>query len=130
MSSTQSKLEILIIEDNRDSAESMRLLLELDGHQATVAPHGRAALAAGTKNPPDVVLCDIELPGEMDGHDIAHAFRSDPELSSATLIAVSGHGETNAQQRALDAGFDAYLIKPVDIGELRRLLAASSRQAS
>ena len=73
----------------------------------------------------DVVLCDIGLPGGFDGHGVARAFRADPDLRSAFLIALTGYGQEEDRRRALEAGFDAHLTKPADIEELKRLLAKS-----
>ena len=76
---------------------------------------------------PEVVLCDIGLPGALDGYDVAKALRADPELKSAFLIALTGYGQEEDRRRALEAGFDAHLTKPADLGVLRRLLASAGR---
>jgi signal transduction histidine kinase/PAS domain-containing protein/ActR/RegA family two-component response regulator len=116
-------LRILIIEDNRDAAESLRMLLQLSGHQVAVAHSGQAGMESAGKLCPDVVLCDIGLPGGMDGYAVARALRADPEQAVATLIALSGYGQEEDQRQAQQAGFDRHLIKPVDPGMLRQLLA-------
>jgi CheY-like chemotaxis protein len=113
----------LVIEDNVDAAESLGLLLELIGHQAEVAFDGAAGLAAARRLVPDVVLCDIGLPGALDGYAVARAFRADPDLRSAFLIALTGYGREEDRRRALEAGFDTHLTKPADLDDLRRLLA-------
>ena len=69
------------------------------------------------------MLCDIGLPGGLDGHGVARAFRADPDLQSAFLIALTGYGQEEDRRRALEAGFDAHLTKPADIEELKKLLA-------
>jgi CheY-like chemotaxis protein len=117
-------LRVLVVEDNRDAAESLRLLLLLSGHRVAVAYSGPAALAAAGEFWPDVVLCDIGLPGGVDGHDVARALRADPEQAVATLIALSGYGQEEDQRQARQAGFDRHLTKPVDPQVLTRLLAA------
>jgi CheY-like chemotaxis protein len=114
----------LVIEDNVDAAESLGLLLELIGHPAEVAFDGTAGLAAARRLPPDVVLCDIGLPGALDGYAVARAFRADPALRAAFLIALTGYGREEDRRRALEAGFDTHLTKPADLDDLRRLLAA------
>jgi two-component system CheB/CheR fusion protein len=112
----------LIIEDNVDAAESMSLLLQLTGHEADVAFDGAAGLEKARSFRPEVVLCDIGLPGSLDGYGVARAFRADPELRPAFLIALTGYGQEEDRRRALDAGFDTHLTKPADIDALRRLL--------
>ena len=113
----------LVIEDNVDAAESLAMLLQLSGHEAEVAFDGPAGIEKARSFHPDVVLCDIGLPGGLDGHGVARAFRADPELTSAFLIALTGYGQEEDRRRALEAGFDAHLTKPADIEELKRMLA-------
>ncbi|HEV2856416.1 MAG TPA: chemotaxis protein CheB [Thermoanaerobaculia bacterium] len=115
----------LVIEDNVDAAESMALLLNLDGHETEVAFDAAGGLEKARRFHPEVVLCDIGLPGPMDGHGLARAFRADPELREAYLIALTGYGQEEDRRRALEAGFDAHLTKPADLDVLRRLLAAA-----
>ncbi|HEX2645481.1 MAG TPA: CheR family methyltransferase [Thermoanaerobaculia bacterium] len=125
----------LLIEDNVDAAESLGMLLELAGHEISIAHDGPAGLAEARRFRPDVILCDIGLPGTMDGYDVARAIRSDPGVAFAYLIALTGYGQEEDQRRAHDAGFDTHLTKPADPEVLRRLLsslperpAESSRQ--
>ena len=73
------------------------------------------------------MLCDIGLPGSLDGYAVARAFRADPELRSAFLIALTGYGQEEDRRRALEAGFDTHLTKPADLDDLRRLLAEGGR---
>ncbi len=113
----------LVIEDNVDAAESLAMLLQLSGHETEVAFDGAVGIAKARSFRPDVVLCDIGLPGRLDGHGVARAFRADPELQRTFLIALTGYGQEEDRRRALDAGFDAHLTKPADIEELKRLLA-------
>jgi CheY-like chemotaxis protein len=113
---------ILIIEDNPDAAESMRRLFVLTGHEVQVASAGPAGIAAARDFRPDVVLCDIGLPGGMDGYGVAETLRRDAELATVRLIALTGYGQEQDQKRSREAGFDAHLTKPVDFPELKRLL--------
>jgi PAS domain S-box-containing protein len=115
-------LRVLIIEDNRDAAESLRILLRLAGHSVEVACTGRAGVDRARQWSPDVVLCDIGLPGGMDGFAVARALRADPEQATATLIALSGYGQEEDQRQARQAGFDRHLTKPVDPTALVELL--------
>jgi two-component system CheB/CheR fusion protein len=117
----------LLIEDNVDAAESMGLLLELAGHQVAVAHEGTRGLEIARQQKPDVVVCDIGLPGELDGYGVARAFRADPDLASACLIALTGYGQEEDRRRALGAGFDAHLTKPADPEALKRLVEDCQR---
>ncbi len=114
---------ILVIEDNQDAAESMRLLLELVGHTVAVAFDGPQGLAAAQRFQPEVVLCDIGLPGSMDGYAVARTLRSDGVPGPMTLIALTGYGQEEDQLKAREAGFDIHLTKPVDPAALQKLLA-------
>jgi signal transduction histidine kinase/DNA-binding response OmpR family regulator len=113
---------VLVIEDNVDAAESLRMLFAMTGHAVQVAHAGPAGLEAARTFRPEVVLCDIGLPGGMDGYAVARAIRRDPALSGVRLIALSGYGQEDDRRRSREAGFDMHLIKPVDFGELCRLL--------
>jgi signal transduction histidine kinase/CheY-like chemotaxis protein len=114
---------ILLIEDHRDAAGTLRDLLELWGYQVDIAAHGRAGLDAARAAWPDLILCDIGLPG-MDGYAVARELRRDPSLAAIPLIAVTGYAQEEDRRRAARAGFDHHLAKPVDAEELHRLLAS------
>jgi PAS domain S-box-containing protein len=115
-------LRILVIEDNRDTADSLQELLTLIGHQVEVAYAGPAGLELASRFRPDVVLCDIGLPG-LDGFEVARALRRDPAARDAYLVAQSGYGQEEDRRRARAAGFDLHLRKPVGLAELQRILA-------
>lgn len=112
---------IVLIEDNADAAESLKLLLELNGHQVIVADDGASGLHATREARPDLVLCDIGLPGELDGYDVARAIKKDDELESVRLVAVTGYGQEEDTRRAREAGFDEHLVKPVDVQDIEKL---------
>lgn len=116
------QLRVLVVEDNRDAAESLRMLLELYGFRVHVAYTGPDGVALAKREHPDVVVCDIGLPG-MDGFAVADALRKNGRLASARLIAVTGYGQEEDKRRALQAGFDAHLVKPADPHKLLALLA-------
>jgi signal transduction histidine kinase len=116
-------LRVLIVEDNADAAEILRTLLEHHGCTVSVAYSGPAGVHTAKSERPDVVLCDIGLPG-MDGYAVAGALRQSPETVAARLIAVSGYGHEEDKQRALDSGFDLHLVKPVNAQQLLGHLAA------
>jgi signal transduction histidine kinase len=106
-------LRVLVVEDNEDTAESLRMFLELSGYGVILAHTGPEGVEAARSVLPDVVLCDIGLPG-MDGFEVASALRQTPETAAVRLIAVTGYGKDEDRQRAFAAGFDVHLVKPVD----------------
>jgi signal transduction histidine kinase/CheY-like chemotaxis protein len=114
-------LHVLVVEDNVDAAHSLETLLHLSGHFVDVADSGPAGVEAARRLRPEVVLCDIGLPG-MDGYAVARALRREPATAGVRLIALTGYGQQEDQRLAREAGFDLHLTKPVDFEELRRLL--------
>jgi two-component system CheB/CheR fusion protein len=113
---------VLVVDDNRDAADSLAALIDLLGHEATVFNDGRDALAVAAARVPDVVLLDIGLPG-MDGFEVARRMRSSPGMQGVRLIACTGYGREDDVRRIEEAGFDGYLIKPVSAAQLEKLLA-------
>ena len=113
---------VVVIEDNVDAAESLQLLLEIWGHQVEMVHDGPAGLEAVRSFEPDIVLCDIGLPGGMDGYEVVRRLRS--AGITARLVALTGYGQEEDQRRALDAGFDLHLTKPVEPAALQKLLDA------
>jgi CheY-like chemotaxis protein len=119
-------LDILIVEDDPDTAHSTALLLRCFGHQARVAVDGPSACQAARSKPPDVVLLDLALPG-MDGWEVARRLRGPAWDKKPLFIAVTGYGGEEDRRRSLEAGIDLHLEKPVDPDYLRRLLAKFHR---
>lgn len=119
----EDSLRILLVEDQAAGAAMMRMLLENEGHEVTVVQDGETAVRMAHEIAPDLVLCDLGLPGEMDGGDVAESLRSSAELPDLRLVALSGFREEKDQQRARAADFDAYLVKPVGPDELGRTFA-------
>jgi PAS domain S-box-containing protein len=113
---------VLVIEDNIDSAETLREALQLGGHSVKVAVTGAEGLEQARAFKPEVVLCDIGLPG-MDGYDVARAMRADPELRRMGLVALTGYAAPEDVSLARQAGFDAHLAKPPTIEMLDGVLA-------
>ncbi len=113
---------ILVVDDNVDAADTLALLLRVDGHEVRVVYDGEAALAAVAAGPPDVVLMDIGLP-RLDGYEVARHLRQQPGLRGLVLIALTGWGQEEDRRRSREAGFDHHLTKPVDPDDLQRLLA-------
>src|SRR5262249_12475934 len=118
----ESPRRILVVDDNEDGAESLATLLELLGHQVRTAGDGPAALVAADALPPDVILLDIGLPG-MNGYEVAAHLRARQEFRTTRLIALTGWGQDADRERSREAGFDLHLVKPIDPGELRRVLS-------
>lgn len=112
---------VMVIDDNKDAAESMSMLFELWGHEVMCAYDGRAALAAAPKYRPDAVFLDIGLPG-MDGYEIAERLRELPESADTVLVALTGYGQDEDRRRSREAGFDHHLVKPVAPETLQKLL--------
>jgi signal transduction histidine kinase len=115
-------LKILIVEDNRDAARTLRALLTRYGHVVEERHSGRAGVDAARRWHPDVVVCDLGLP-EMDGYQVARELRRDPDTAAARLIALSGYGQEEDRRRSQEAGFDLHITKPADPVALQRLLA-------
>jgi len=112
---------VLIVEDNRDAAESLKDLLEISGHLVTIAFDGRSGLALAHELKPEVILCDLGLP-DIDGYQLARTLRTETSFGETLLIAITGYADQEHEKRALDAGFDAHLPKPPPIEVLGRLL--------
>jgi len=111
---------VLIVDDNQDAADSLAVVLRFEGHEATVAYSGQAAIEAVSSTQPELVLLDIGLPN-MDGYEVARRIRASG--SSARIIALTGYGQAEDRQRSSGAGFAAHLVKPVDITMLRSVLS-------
>lgn len=112
---------ILVVDDNRASADSLALLLKLTGHDSHLAYDGVQALTMADSLRPDAVLLDIGLPG-LNGYEVAQRIRAEPWGARVTLIALTGWGQKDDRQRAKDAGFDHHVVKPIRHAELRALL--------
>ena len=115
-------LRILVVDDNTDALITLDLLLQRQGHQVRTASNGETATAVARDFRPEVVLLDIGLPG-MSGYDVARRLRSEPWASDACLIAITGWGQKEDKDKALEAGFDHHLVKPVDPKALIALIA-------
>jgi PAS domain S-box-containing protein len=114
---------ILVVDDNVDSANSLSMLLELEGHDAFVVHDGPSAIDAAEKRRPDVVLLDIGLP-RMNGHEVCRALRERPWSKDLVVIALTGWGQTEDRRKSQDAGFDGHLVKPVNYATLAELLTS------
>ena len=114
---------VLIVEDNVDSADTMQILLQLSGYEARAAYDGTAALSIAREFEPHAVLLDIGLP-RKDGYEVARELRALPATKTALLVALTGFGQEDDKERAAQAGFDAYQVKPVEPAAIEKLLEA------
>jgi two-component system, OmpR family, response regulator len=115
-------LRVLIVDDSADAAESLGLLLELDGHLVKTAGDGPAALEIAAEFAPEAVLLDLGLP-VMDGYEVARRLRALEVCRASYLVALTGYGRDEDRAAASAAGFDEHITKPADPNEIARLLA-------
>jgi PAS domain S-box-containing protein len=121
-----ARRRVLVIEDDLDVADGLQSALAIDEHNVVVARSGPEGLERARAFAPDVVLCDIGLPG-MSGYDVARAFRADDALRSTFLVALSGYAQAEDVDRARAAGFDEHVAKPPAIDRLQRIFGAGGR---
>jgi len=119
------RYRMLVVDDNRDSAESLALLLKLTGHDTRTALDGEAAVREAAENQPDVVLLDIGMP-KLNGYDACRRIRSEPWGRDMILIAQTGWGQDDDRRRTEEAGFDGHVVKPVDPDDLIKMVARLS----
>jgi CheY-like chemotaxis protein len=112
---------VLVIEDDGDAREMLRLMLEIAGHTVYDAADGPGGLEFLEAEHPDVAIIDIGLPGQ-DGYQVARRIREHPDGRTMILIALTGYGRPTDHQRSVEAGFDHHLVKPADLDTLARLL--------
>jgi CheY-like chemotaxis protein len=113
LSVSESHLRILVVDDNQDAAESLAILLRLEGHDVAMAFDGPTALAEAARLQPQVVLLDVGMPG-MDGYQVVRELRKRESTQSAVILALTGYGQPEDKARAKAAGFTDHLTKPVD----------------
>ncbi len=119
------RCRVLVVDDNRDSAETLMMLCKLNGHEVHTVYDGSAAVEAAAKFQPDLILLDIGLPG-LNGYEAARQIRSERGDNDLILVALTGWGSEEDRRRAREAGFDAHLVKPVDFDALEKILEKSS----
>ena len=120
------RLSILVIEDNADTRDVLKLMLEVEGASVETAENGEQGLRAAERLRPDIVLCDIGLP-DIDGFEVARRIRARTDLAVSRLIALTGYGQAEDMRQAIKAGFDAHLTKPVNLDQLMALLVSAAR---
>jgi len=115
------RLRVLVIEDNKDVADTLKLLLVEEGHEVLVAQNGTEGLDRAKEFKPDLLLCDIGLPG-MDGYEVARSFRTDADLKNVYLVSLTGYARPKDIQKAKEAGFHHHLAKPVSLEKIKATL--------
>jgi CheY-like chemotaxis protein len=120
---------VLVVDDSRDAAQSLAMLLEFEGHEIHTAHDGAAAVTAAERVRPDVVLMDIGLP-IVDGYEACRRIRGQAWGSTMLMVAITGWGQEDDREQSSAAGFDRHLVKPVDHDELLRVIASPRRRGS
>ena len=126
-SSGARALRVLVVDDNKDSADALAMNLASDVNIVSIANSGKAALAAASASRPDVVILDIGMV-DPNGYEVARTLREQYADQRLLLIAVTGWAGEGNRQRAMDAGFDHHLVKPVPTAELEELIAKWASQ--
>ncbi|HZN47048.1 MAG TPA: ATP-binding protein, partial [Ramlibacter sp.] len=123
--SRPGQLQVMVVDDNTDAAESLGVLLDIEGHAAHIAHTGAEALQLAQSQAFDVVFLDIGLP-DMTGYDVARRMRQLPAMQQTLLVALTGWGTQDDRQRTRDAGFDRHLTKPAELPAVEELLRAAA----
>ena len=126
---TRPALRVLVVDDNLDASQALKLLVQAVGHGVRMAHTGPTALATARDYRPDVMLLDIGLP-EWDGFEVAKRIRQEARLHDIVLVAMTGYGQAADRQRMQEAGFDHYLVKPADFEHVRQILVAVSEKST
>lgn len=119
---------ILLVDDAKDVADSLAMMLTVLGHSVFTANDGQGAIESALNSRPDVAILDIGMPG-MSGYDLARALRAAPGLENLVLVALTGWGDEADRRRSLDSGFDHHLVKPVQLEELQQVLGSTEKSA-
>ena len=114
-------LEVLVVDDNRDSADTLKVLLQMWGHKVRVAYGGNEALQAAISSPPDCILLDINMP-DMDGYAVAAKLRQRSGTANVKLIALTAYSDAFHLDKIWEVGFDCYLNKLGDLSDVKRVL--------
>jgi DNA-binding response OmpR family regulator len=119
-------ISLLVVDDNRDAADSLALLLGLSGYHAAVAYDGNQALAVALVTPPALMLIDLAMP-QFDGYALAREVREHAALAATVLAAVTGYADAAHRARAVEAGYQHFLVKPIDFAALQTILRSCWR---
>lgn len=126
---TEDTMRVLIVEDNRDCADTQAMLLRAWGHEARVAYDGPSPAEMAHEQPPDVMFIDIKMPG-MDGCKLARIIKADSVCCHARLFAITGLSSHDLQRNAAEIGFEDYLLKPVDPNVLRSIVENANERSA
>lgn len=118
-------LKVILIDDNKDMVETLSDLLTMDGHQVKCAYDGESGFKLIQLEKPDLVFCDIGLPGQLDGYAVARSVRADPAIRQTFIVALSGYGLERDRRLAFEAGFNEHLLKPIDFAAMDRMVKAA-----
>ena len=122
-------LRVLVVDDNRDAADSLAMLIDLQGHQSFLAYDAVMGLELAAEVEPHLILHDIAMPG-MSGYEAVRRLRQNPQLEKALVVAISGYATATDKQEAKDAGFDAHYGKPMDFDVLLELLQTAGNRVA
>jgi PAS domain S-box-containing protein len=125
--SASRSLRVLLIDDRRDAILPLSRMLQIQGHEVVTAMDGRAGIAKALEFLPEVILCDIGLPGELNGYDVSKQLRQMPEFANSYLVAVTGYGQEEDRRQAREAGFDYHLPKPLEQAHVIDLMTRMPR---
>jgi CheY-like chemotaxis protein len=114
-------LRILVVDDTIDSADMLSVMLQMYGHDPTVVHDGAQALDLAATMKPDAIFLDIGLP-DIDGNEVARRMRASPHLRNTHIVATTGFSDANDRRRAKEAGFDSFLVKPIDPAEVEKIV--------
>jgi CheY-like chemotaxis protein len=114
---------VLVVDDNFDAAQTLAVLLRVNGHQVQVAHDGPTAVEAARVYRPNLILLDIGLPG-MNGFEVAKKVRNELDLGNVVLVAMTGYGQDADKQRSQESGFDFHLVKPTNFSAVKQILAS------
>lgn len=117
---------VLIIEDSDDSAEMLKVLLEMSDYTVETASDGKSGIEKAAESEPHIIICDIGLPDGMSGYDVIAELKSDERHNSVYFVALSGYGRSEDKEKSATAGFHKHFVKPVDFDILLNLLGEIS----
>jgi len=121
---TSSRATILFVDDDPDTCEMMKTLLGFQGYDVVTARDGCEAIEVARQRSPQLILLDLEIP-KLNGISVAKSLKGDPRFRATPIVMISGHNPATFRQRALEAGCDEYLLKPLDFSRIEELLARS-----
>jgi len=124
---TENRQKVLVVDDNKDSAQTLAMMLKIMGNDVRTAHDGLEAIEKAQEYLPQVILLDLGMP-KLNGYDVCRRIREQSWGTSIVIIALTGWGQAEDRQRTKEAGFDHHLVKPVDVAKLKELLDAAARR--